>query len=137
VTGFIYVLSSKSEDAHIRAIPDLYKIGFCTTPVKERIRNAKSDPTYLMADVKVVMSYKVGGIRPTYFENLIHKLFDHVQVSVEVTDGLGRNARPKEWFSVPIDVIEDAIKLIESGKIVSYVYDSANKRLVEKLKTIK
>ncbi len=132
LTGFIYVLSSKSMDPNIKAIPNLFKIGFSTTPVKDRIKNAKSDPTYLMAEVQIVASYKVSGIKPNYFENLIHKLFDHVKLNVEVTDKNGKKAAPKEWYSVPIDVIDDALRLIQTREIVGYVYDSKEFKLVKK-----
>ena len=40
-TGWIYVLKSKSVDTKISSIKDLYKIGFSTVPVDERIKNAK------------------------------------------------------------------------------------------------
>lgn len=132
LTGYIYVLSSLSKDPGILAIPNLFKIGFSTTPVKERIKNAKSDPTYLMAEVKIISSYKVAGIKPNYFENLIHRLFGHVQLKLDITDQKGKGYTPKEWYSVPHDVIDDALKLIESGKIVGYVYDASNTKLVKK-----
>lgn len=132
VTGYIYVLSSLSKDPGIIAIPNLFKIGFSTTPVKERIKNAKSDPTYLMADVKIISSYKVAGIKPNYFENLVHRLFSHVQLKLNITDKKNNIYTPKEWYSVPHDVIDDALKLIESGEIVGYVYDSGSMRLVRK-----
>jgi len=129
LTGFIYVLSSKSTNPEIKAISNLYKIGFSTTPVKDRIKNAKSDPTYLMAEVQVVASYKVSGIKPVYFENLIHKLFDHVKLDIEVTDKNGKKAVPKEWYSVPLDVIDDALRMIQTGEIVGFTYDSKTKKL--------
>lgn len=132
LTGFIYVLSSKSTDPKIKTIPNLFKIGFSTTPVKDRIKNAKSDPTYLMAEVQIVASYKVSGIKPNYFEYLIHKLFDHVKLGVELTDKNGSKAIPKEWYSVPIDVIDDALKMIQTGKIVGYVYDAENLKLIKR-----
>lgn len=131
LTGFIYVLSSKSSDPKIKTIPNLFKIGFSTTSVKDRIKNAKSDPTYLMAEVQIVASYKVSGIKPVYFENLIHKLFDHVKLNVEVTDKEGKRAVPKEWYSVPIDVIDDALKMIQTGEIVGYTYDSSSLKLIK------
>ncbi len=130
LTGFIYVLATKSRDPQIQAIPNLFKIGFSTTSVASRIKNAKNDPTYLMAEVKIVSSYKVAGIKPVYFENLIHRLFDHVKLKVEVTDKDGRKAIPKEWYSVPIDVIDDALKMIQTGEIVGYHYDAHKMQLV-------
>ena len=132
LTGFIYVLASKSTDPQIKAIPNLFKIGFSTTTVGERIKNAKTDPTYLMAEVKIISSYKVSGIKPTYFENLIHRLFDHVKLKVEVTDKNGKKSIPKEWYSVPIDVIDDALKMIQTGEIVGYTYDAEKMKLTKK-----
>jgi hypothetical protein len=131
LTGFIYVLKSKSSSPEIKAVPNLYKIGFSTTTVEERIKNAKNDPTYLMAEVKIVTSYRVAGIKPTYFENLIHKLFDHVKLKVEVTDKNGKKAVPKEWYSVPFEVIDEALKMIQTGEIIGYVYDVPSKSLIK------
>ena len=42
-TGYIYILKSKSKNPDIKAIPNLYKIGFSTTDVEERIKNARTD----------------------------------------------------------------------------------------------
>lgn len=53
-SGLIYVLRSLSKDPEIKAIPNLYKIGFTTTPLETRIANAKNEPTYLCADVETV-----------------------------------------------------------------------------------
>lgn len=132
MTGFIYILRSKSDKEEIKSIPNLHKIGLSTTPVAERIKNAKNEATYLMADVEVVSTFKVAGINPRYFEKLIHKVFGHVQLVANVTDNEGVTKKPKEWFSVPYDVIEDAIALISSGEIVDYIYDSENECLVTK-----
>jgi hypothetical protein len=45
-TGYIYVLKSKSENPRIANTQNLFKIGFSTTLVEERIKNAENDPTY-------------------------------------------------------------------------------------------
>ena len=128
--GFIYILKSKSLNPDIQAIPNLYKIGFSTTPVEERIKNAKSDPTYLMADVKIVASYRVAGIKPVYFENLIHKIFDHVKLKLEISDKNGIKTVPKEWYSVPFEVIDEALKMIQSNEIIGVSYDAIKMKLV-------
>lgn len=130
LTGFIYVLASKSNDPAVKAIPNLFKIGFSTTPVADRIKNAKIDPTYLMAEVQVIATYKVAGIKPTYFENLIHKLFGHVQVKLDIVDSAQKTVSPKEWFSVPYDAIDDALKMVQTGEIIGYVYDADKMALV-------
>ena len=114
-SGTIYVLRSKSTRPEIAALKDLYKIGFTVTSVESRIANAKSEPTYLCADVEIVATWKVYNVKSSTFEALIHKLFASVQLQVTV-DG----RRPQEWFMVPFRVIEDAVNAIISGKSIEY-----------------
>ena len=114
-SGIIYVLRSKSVRPEIKAIKDLYKIGFTVTSVESRIANAKNEPTYLCADVEVVATWKVYNVKSSTFEALIHKLFADVQLQVTV-DG----HRPKEWFVVPFKVIKEAITAIVAGKSIEY-----------------
>ena len=114
-SGTIYVLRSKSSRPEIAAIKDLYKIGFTVTSVESRIANAKNEPTYLCADVEVVATWKVYNVKSSTFEALIHKLFAPVQLQVTV-DG----HRPKEWFIVPLKVIDEAVNAIISGRSIEY-----------------
>ncbi|WP_244307454.1 GIY-YIG nuclease family protein [Flavobacterium fluviatile] len=46
-SGWIYILKSKSENPEIKKIEHLYKIGFSKNPIKERIKNASNEATYL------------------------------------------------------------------------------------------
>lgn len=114
-SGTIYVLRSKSVRPEIAALKDLYKIGFTVTSVESRIANAKNEPTYLCADVEVVATWKVYNVKSSTFEALIHKLFAAVQLQVIVN-----GHRPKEWFVVPLKVIEEAADAIISGKSIAY-----------------
>lgn len=114
-SGTIYVLRSKSIRPEIAAIKDLYKIGFTVTSVESRIANAKNEPTYLCADVEVVATWKVYNVKSSTFEALIHKLFAAVQLQATV-DG----HRPKEWFILPLNVIDEAVNAIISGKSIEY-----------------
>ena len=117
-SGMIYVLRSLSEDPEIASIPNLYKIGFTTTPLEARIANAKNDPTYLCANVRIVATWRVYNIKSSTFEALIHRLFDCVQLQITI-DG----KKPKEWFVVPFSVIEQAIAYIVNGKPIVYDKD--------------
>lgn len=114
-SGMVYVLSSLSKEPEIASIKNLYKIGFTTTPLEARIANAKNEPTYLCADVKVVATWRVYNVKSSTFEALLHKLFDCVQLQVTVD---GKN--PKEWFVVPLHIIEQAVMYIIEGKSISY-----------------
>jgi hypothetical protein len=59
VTGWIYILKSESNDFKIASIKDLYKIGFSSTPVEKRIKNAKNEATYLFAGVEIIATYEI------------------------------------------------------------------------------
>ena len=123
VTGFIYVLSSLSNDPTIKAEKNLYKIGFTTTNVEQRIANAEKEPTYLMAPVKIVATYKVVNLNSHKFEDLVHQLLMPVQYQVMVYDDQGIAHQPMEWFIVPLPVVDVIIKKIMDGTILGYTYN--------------
>ena len=130
VSGYIYVLRSRSEDPQIAGIKDLHKIGFTRDSVEKRIKNAEKSPTYLMAPVEVVASYRTYNLKASALENLLHRVFAEVRLDLTQADRKGRDYDPSEWFVVPRDVIDQAIDLIISGDIVSYVYDAKAQKLV-------
>ncbi len=128
--GFIYILKSLSKDDRISTKRNLYKIGFSTTAVETRIKNASQDSTYLMADVQIVSSFEVYNVNPHKLEQLIHKFFSSSCLDIDIVDEKGDVHRPREWFVAPINVIEEAIVLIGNGKIIDYRYDSDSESIV-------
>ena len=114
-SGFIYVLKSKSVDSAISSIKDLYKIGFTTQTVEERIANAKNDATYLYADVEIVATWEVYNIKAVAFENALHRLFKKAQLKLAA--GV---AHPKEWYIVPYKIIEEAVSRLIQGEKIGY-----------------
>jgi hypothetical protein len=128
-SGFIYILSSQSQDPRIQSISHLFKIGYSTTPVAKRIANAKNEPTYLMAPVSVVAEYECYNMNTQKFENLIHTVFKDVCIDVEIADLQGNKCRPREWFSAPLEQVNTAIELIVNGQIVNYRYNSMTKKV--------
>lgn len=131
-SGHIYVLQSLSDDPQIAGIEDLHKIGFSTTSVEQRIKNAEKSPTYLMAPVKIVENYRTYNLKPSALEHLLHRVFAEVRLDLTQIDRKGRNYDPSEWFVAPRRVINQAINMIMSGEIVDYVYDAPLKKLVER-----
>lgn len=129
-SGSIYVLRSLSTDPQIAQMKDLHKIGFTRGPVETRIKNAEKSPTYLMAPVEVVASYRTYNLRASALENLLHRVFAKVQLDVTQGDRKGRSYDPSEWYVVPRKVIDQAIDLIVSGEIVNIEYDPSTERLV-------
>lgn len=121
--GYIYVLSSKSTDPKIREIKNLFKIGYSTTPVENRIKNAEKEPTYLMASVHVEAEYKTFNMNTQKFEQLLHNFFGASCLNIDIFDEKGRRHMPQEWFIAPIHVIDQAIEMIINEKIIHYKYD--------------
>lgn len=139
ITGYIYVLSSLSQDSAIKDVKHLYKIGFSTNSVEQRIANAENEPTYLMAPVKIQASYKVVNMNSQKFEDLIHQLLKPVQFQVSVFDEKGVEHQPQEWFVVPLPVVDVIIQKIMDGSIVGYTYNPQlqclEKRIVKEKST--
>lgn len=121
--GFIYILKSKSDKTEIRAINNLYKIGFSIMTVEERIRNAEQEPTYLMAPVSIISVYKCYNMNPQKFEQLLHNFFGNSCLNIDVFDKNGYRHTPREWFIAPLPIIEEAIHFILNGEIIDYKYD--------------
>jgi len=122
-SGFIYVLRSKSRDDRIITKKNLYKIGFSKDDIKNRIANAINEPTYLMAEVEIVSVYQCFNMNAQKLEQLLHKFFGKSCLNIEILDNNKIAHNPREWFIAPLDVIDEAIELIVSGKIIEYRYD--------------
>ncbi len=132
-TGYIYVLRSKSEHPFVaenRSV--IHKIGVTGGDVKSRIANAKKDPTYLLADVDIVTTYKLSNINRKRLEALLHKFFGGARLDMELKDRFGSGVEPREWFLVPLPAIEEAIQRLQQGNIGSYRYDPVSARLIER-----
>jgi hypothetical protein len=131
-SGTIYVLRSKSEHPLVASNRDvLHKIGVTGGKIKTRIANASLDPTFLMAEVEVIASYQLYNINRVKLENIIHRVFDPAQLDIEIKDRFGNPVRPREWFLVPLFVVNEAVERIKDGTITQYVYDPRGARLVK------
>ncbi len=131
-TGYIYILKSLSNDPRIYERKNLYKIGYSREPVKERIKNAANETTYLMAPVEIVAEYQTYNLNPQKFEHLLHNFFGHVCLNIDIFDTEGNRHTPREWFEVPLPVIDETIKYILSGEIVDYRYNAQKRMIVAK-----
>jgi T5orf172 domain len=132
VCGTIYVLRSKSDHPVVAANREvLHKIGVTGSKVETRIANANLDPTFLMADVEIIATYELYNINRIKLENLIHRVFDPAQLDIELRDRFGNPVRPREWFLVPLFVVNEVVERIKDGSITQYVYDPTAARLVK------
>ena len=130
--GTIYVLRSKSDHPLIKEHRDvIHKIGVTNGNIERRISNAKLDPTFLMADVEIVATYELSNINRTRLENLIHRFFEPAKLNIEIKDRFGNPVVPREWFLVPLFIIDESIEKIRDGSIVNYRYDPNLGKIVE------
>lgn len=129
-TGRIYILNSLSEDPRVQDIQNLYKIGYTTGEVEDRIRNAPADPTYLMAPVEIIASYKCFNMNTQKLEHLLHRFFGDVKLGMSLTTPDGTSYVPSEWYVVPLDVLDRVMDLIINGEIIHYRYDSGLRDII-------
>ena len=123
-SGTIYVLRSKSNHPTINENRELiHKIGVTGGSVEQRIANAKLEPTFLMADVEVVATYELYNINRVKLENLFHRFFESAKLDIQINDRFGNPVTPREWFLVPMFIIDDVVEKIKDGTIASYSYD--------------
>lgn len=129
-SGTIYVLRSKSDNPMVAANRELlHKIGVTSGNVERRICNASLDPTFLLADVEIIATYTLSNINRTKLENLLHRIFAPVRLDIEIKDRFGNPVVPREWFLVPLFVIDEAVNRIRDGSITNYQYDAATASL--------
>ncbi len=128
-TGWIYIVKSMSNNPKISSIENLYKIGFASISIDERIKNAKNEATYLFADVRKVATYQVMNLNANKLESLLHRFFAKSCLNVDIFDDNGQRITPREWFVVPFEVIDEAVQLMVNGNIVNYEYDTETMKI--------
>lgn len=130
-SGTIYVLRSLSSHPFIAEHRELiHKIGVTGGKVETRIAGAEKDATYLLADVEIIATYKLHNVNRTRLENIFHRLFGAAQLDLTIEDRFGHPVKPREWFLVPLHVIDEAVQRIRDGSITDVVYDPKTAQLV-------
>ena len=132
-SGTIYVLRSLSNHPFVAQHRELvHKIGVTGGKVETRICDAAQDPTYLLAEVEIVATYKLADLNRTKLERLFHRIFSPGQLDLTIPDRFGHPVRPQEWFLVPLQVIDEAVQRIRDGSIEGMAYDPESARLVRR-----
>jgi hypothetical protein len=130
-TGTLYVLRSRSTHPTIAAHRELiHKIGMTGGNVDTRIAGAADDATYLLADVDVVATYTLHDVHRSRLEALIHRVLGRVRYDVEIPDRFGKAVRPREWFLVPLAIIDEIVERIGNGTLAGMIYDPKTATLV-------
>ena len=130
-SGTVYVVRSLSNHPFVVEHRELiHKIGVTGGRVEARIAGADKDATYLLAAVEVVATYKLHNVNRTRLENIFHRLFGAAQLDLTIEDRFGHPVKPREWFLVPLHVIDEAVRCIRDGSITEVAYDPKTARLV-------
>jgi len=130
-SGTIYVLRSKSTLPYVAENRDIiHKIGVTGGKVETRISAAKNDPTYLLADVEIVATYELFNINRVRLEALLHRFLTPARLDLELPDRFGKLVRPREWYLIPLSVIDQVVAAIQDGSIDELSYDPATASLI-------
>lgn len=68
----------------------------------------------------MVASWKTYNLNVAHFENTLHRLFDQARFQVKIYHDSGAVIVPKEWFIVPLPIIQKAVQCIIEGIPISY-----------------
>lgn len=130
-TGTIYVLRSQSNEPFIAEHRELvHKIGVTGGKIEKRIANAQFEATYLLAGVEVVREYKLVGINRKKLEKLLHKFLASARLELEIEDRFGKAIKPREWFLIPLSVIDEVVDRLRKGTVPEVCYDTSTATLV-------
>ena len=80
-------------------------------------------------------SLKLHNVNRTRLENIFHRLFGAAQLDLTIEDRFGQPVKPRDWFLVPLQVIDEAVRCIRDGSITDLFYDPATARLVGAVRT--
>jgi hypothetical protein len=123
-SGIVYVCRSQSDHPLIeenRSV--IHKIGVTNKSIESRLSNAEDDPTFLLAKADLVASFELYNVNRNKLETLLHKIFASARLEIEIPDRFGKPYRPKEWFCVTLEAIQDAVEKIKDGTIIDYQFN--------------
>jgi hypothetical protein len=72
-----------------------------------------------------------GTVAKLVSEGLIHRVFDPAQLDIEIKDRFGNPVKPREWFLVPLFVVNEVVERKKDGTITEFIYDPTAARLVK------
>lgn len=130
-TGTIYILRSRSDHPFVVQHRELvHKIGVTGGKVETRIAGAENESTYLLAGVEIVATYKLHNVNRVKLESLFHRVFSSAQLDLTIEDRFGKPVKPREWFFVPLHVIDEVVQRLVNGTLAGVVYDAQAASLV-------
>lgn len=68
-------------------------------------------------------AYKLFDVHRTRLKALIHRVLARVRFDAEIPDRFGKPVRPREWFLVPVPIIDEIVARIADGTPAGRSYD--------------
>lgn len=131
LTGYIYVARAENPPEALRNFEHLYKVGVTTSHPKARVAGAKDDPTFLFGRAVLLKHYAIYNSDPRQVEAKLHAFLSGVCLDIEIQDRFNRPYKPKEWFLVPLPIIDQIVDRIVDQTLAGYRYDRLERCLVE------
>lgn len=130
VTGYIYIMKLKDPLPGFKDFQSPLKIGFTKQSVEKRIANCQKDIAFLEQQVEPVQIYECRGLNPHALEQMIHAFLHEYAITIQMRAKDGHIYRPREWFDVDIDVIEQLIPILLKDELQHYRINKINRKLV-------
>lgn len=118
-TGTVYIARTHSTNPQLAQFEHLHKIGYTSGAAKDRVANAANEPTFLHAPASLALELDMPAEYAKFMETALHQFFSEVRLDLWFEDG----TEPREWFNAPVDAIEQAVDLIQSGQLANYRYN--------------
>ena len=131
LTGYVYVARAENPPEALKSYKNLHKVGVTSGSPKARIAGAKDDPTFLFGRATLLKHYAIYNSDPRQIEAKLHAFLSGVCLELEIQDRFNRPYKPREWFLVPIPVIDEVVDRIIDQSLARYRYDRVERRLVE------
>ena len=130
--GYLYILRSLNNNPSLAIYENLYKIGFTTTTIEDRIKNAENDIAFLEAPVELVKFFECRHVNPHKLERLTHTFLEAQRLKVTLIGKDGSRYQPQEWFNVSLETIIEVVKKISDGTINQYRMNNTTGEVVRK-----
>jgi hypothetical protein len=131
LTGYVYVARAETPPEALRNFDNLYKVGVTSGSPKARIAGAKDDPTFLFGRAVLLKHYAIYNSDPRQVEAKLHAFLSGVCLDLEIQDRFNKPYKPREWFLVPMPIIDEIVDRIIDQSLARYRYDRLERRLVE------
>jgi hypothetical protein len=77
----------------------------------------------VLSDVELVAEYKLFDINRTKLEAVLHRVLAPARLDLTIPNRFGRPVQPREWYLVPLPVIDEVVERVRDGSITGVVYD--------------